>query len=290
MKQKTLLVTSFAIAAGVTFFVVRSFLTPKQVNEPTEQPTQVASDGATGEVSVEDVIERAIAGLKRMETTLDQYTARFERQELDSRGVLGELNVYRMKVQTRFQGEDNESPRRVYLDYLAPESLKGRELIWAEDLHDGKLVVHESGWKKAVVGTLRLDPTGKVAMYGERFPIYELGLVRLTERLIEDGKKDIDNPDATVTVTKNYSFDGMSCDLIQLRHTRPAPDTEGDFSLAEIIIDPNREIAVSFRSFGWPESDNDEPPLLESYSYYELDTEVTLTDLDFDPANPAYRY
>ncbi|TWU58648.1 hypothetical protein Poly51_14270 [Rubripirellula tenax] len=234
------------------------------------------------------VLDKANASLRRMKQELDDYTARFVKQERDTSGNLSEPSEISMRVQTRFGGPDNRSPRRVYLHFNSPAAVAGREVLWGEDLYDGKMAVHEVGM---ILGlkTIWLDPNGMIAMQGQRFPISEIGLVKLVEKLIERGEVDRDDSDVTVTITDGHRFDDRDTQRIEVRRKRPN-GTEDDFSRAEIVIDPEREWILSYRSFGWPVPGETEAPLLESYAYHDLETNVGLTDIDFDTKNPSYRF
>ena len=257
------------------------------LNTANAAPTRV-EDSAENEVTMSDVLDMAIAARRHMAEHLDDYTARFVKQEVDTKGVLGEESELLVKVQTRLRGDTEEAPLRVYLNFQSPESAKGREVIWGEDLYDGKLAVHEVG---LILGlkTIWLDPNGIIAMQGQRYPISEIGMVRLVEKLIERGEQDRDNPDVQVTLTKDHKLDDAMTQLIQVRRSKPSGGKD-DFSLAEIIIDPQRQLILTYRSFGWPEQAGDEPPLLESYTYYDVQTNVGLTKEDFDTKNPNYNY
>ena len=255
------------------------------VDAPTSSTP--ATDGVR-QLSMDQVLEMARAARRQLSQTLDDYTARFVKREADQKGVLGPETEMVIKVQTRLRGDTEEAPLRVYLRFVSPESIKGREVLWAQDLNDGKMAVHEVGLLFSLK-TLWLDPTGIIAMQGQRYPISEIGLVRLVEQLIERGEKDRDNPDITVTLNESHSFDDLQTHLIRVQRSRPSGDKD-DFSLAEIIIDPARQLILSYRSFGWPAGEADPPPVLESYSYYDVQTNVGLTDTDFDTSNPAYNF
>ncbi len=82
-----------------------------------------------------------------------------------------------IKVQTRLRGDTEDAPLRVYLRFLSPEAINGREVLWVEDLNDGKMAVHEVGLLFSLK-TLWLDPNGVIAMQGQRYPITQIGLVR----------------------------------------------------------------------------------------------------------------
>lgn len=253
-----------------------------------EPMAEVASDESlVRESSIEEVLELAETALATMSTTLDDYTARFVKQDLDSGGNLSAFSEIQLKVQTRMRNEADDAPKRVYLRFTKPESVDGREVIWCQDLHDGKMVVHEAG----ILGlmTLRLDPNGMIAMQGQRHPVSEIGMTRLVEQLIERGNEDRGNPDLFVTITRDHMFDDVSSELIQIRRQQ-ANGSENDFSLAEITFDPERMLILKYRSFGWPTEPGQPAPLQESYAYHDLAINVGLAEADFDPANPDYSF
>ncbi|MGB7323687.1 MAG: DUF1571 domain-containing protein [Rubripirellula sp.] len=289
---KKILVGIALIVAGVVVWrftqssTAGSSAAPVNVSVRKDAPE---SDGpAVQAPNIGDVLKMASDALLAMETNLDDYTARFVKQERDSVGVLGEPTEISIRAQTRFGGDENQSPRRIYLRFQSPAAVQGREVIWGEDLYDGKMAVHEVGM---ILGlkTIWLDPTGMIAMQGQRYPISEIGLVKLVEKLIERGEQDRDNPSVEVSINDGHVFDEVDCQLIQVRRHEPS-DSEDDFSVAEIVVDPQRQLILSYRSFGWPEKPGDQPPLLESYAYHDLKTNIGLTKADFDTKNTNYGF
>lgn len=276
-----------AIAVGLVF-VMRSKqgIQAGDGAPPTEVDIQEVDD--LDQMTMADVLQMASDARQHMAEHLNDYTARFVKQERNEDGQLSEVTEFEIKVQTRLRGDTEEAPMRVYLNYLSPPNLKGREVIWADDLHDGKMVVHEVG---LLLGMKRiwLDPNGMIAMQGQRYPISHIGMVRLVEKLMERGEKDRDNPDIQVSLIKDHTIDDVSTELIRVQRRKPSTD-EDDFSLAEIAIDPKRQLILQYRSFGWPEQANDEPPLLESYTYHDVKINVGLTEADFSPDNPEYSF
>ncbi len=238
-------------------------------------------------MTMSDLLELAQQARESMAENLDDYTAHFVKQDRGTNGVLNEQEEMLLKVQTRLRGDSEDAPLRVYMKFLAPESKQGREVIWGEDLNDGKLCVHETG----LLGLkrLNLEPTGLLAMQGQRYPITSAGLVRLVEKLIERGERDRNNPNISITTDPHHQLGDVTAELIQVRCSKPRGG-EDDFSLAEVVIDRERALILMFRSFGWPENEGDDLPLLESYTYHNIQTNVGLTDEDFNPDNPNYDY
>ena len=71
------------------------------------------------------------------------YTCTFARRE-EIRGDLDGYEYIYMKCRNQ--------PFSVYLYWLKPHA--GREVIYAEGKYNGQLIVHETGLKDAVAGTL----------------------------------------------------------------------------------------------------------------------------------------
>ena len=256
-------------------------------NSATTAPTDTGQT-ANVVVTMADVLDKAEAARKYLSENLNDYTARFVKQELDSNGGLGPESEIQMKVQTRCRNENNDAPMRVYLAFQSPQSLKGREVIWGADLFDGTMAVHEVGMLLGLK-TLWLDPNGFLAMQGQQYPVSEIGIMKLIDKLIERGEKDRDNPDISVKIITDHELDGRPTHLIQIKRKKPSNEDD-DFSLAEIILDPERQLILCYRAFGWPDEPDGKPILRESYTYHDVKTNVGLTDADFDPKNPEYNF
>jgi hypothetical protein len=241
--------------------------------------------------SIAEVLAFAEESLDQFRKNIDDYTATLIKQESID-GVVGEANEMFVKIQCKHRHGrlDDSQPMRVYLRFTGPPSVAGREVIWCEDLHEGKMIAHEAGLMGLL--TVRLDPTGLIAMRGQKYPISDIGLTNLLKKLIERGKADLDDPNVTVSITKNIEIDSVKCDLIQVRRSIPSGKVD-DFSLAEICVDLDRGFPIRYTAYGWPSDGKDENaklPLLESYTYLNIKTNVGLTEADFDPANPDYQF
>ena len=282
---------ALSVAFGAGWYVGSRGRASRNVSPADSKPVDTAANLRSADTirpsSIKEVLRLASEALETMSTTCDDYTARFVKQELDSKGSLSEFSEIQLKIQTRLRNETDDAPKRVYLRFTKPLNVDGREVIWAEDMHEGKMVVHEAGLLGLM--TLRLDPNGLLAMQGQRYPISEIGITRLVEKLIERGEVDRDNPEVDVTIESGHVFDDVDADLIRIRRSRPG-QSEDDFSLAEIVFDPTRMLILSYRSFGWAENPDESPPLQESYAYHDLSVNVGLTQADFDPTNPEYNF
>jgi hypothetical protein len=262
--------------------------------EPSTAPVSLPSESqgidtqvATRPSSMDEVLQIAEDTLLHMRQNLNDYTATLTKQETID-GALTVPHELFLKMQCPHRGGkmDESEPTRIYIRFEKPAVVAGREVIWAKDLHDGKLVVHEVGLMGLL--TVRLDPTGMIAMRGQRFPIYEIGMTKLAQKLIERGEVDRNNPDVTVEISSGMTLDSYPCDLIVVRRKQPTASPE-DFSRAEIVIDTERRLPLRYTAYGWGD-DETVAPLIESYTYTNIKTNLGLTEADFDPKNPEYQY
>lgn len=283
----------FILGLLVGGLLARSYLGAGDRPAVPEWMGSAGESGSTVESSMDEVLQIAREALVHIYQNVDDYTATLVQQE-STGGRLGEPQEMSMKVHCRHRGpnRDDSQPFRVYLRFERPSSVAGREVIYAEDKYDGKLVVHEGGLLGLL--TVYLDPTGMVAMRGQRYPIYEIGLTNLIKKLIEKGEEDRTNPNVTVTITRDWELDGQRCDLIVVRRKQPNGQPD-DFSRAEICFDRERHLPLRYAAYGWPpgpleSADMADAPLLESYTYLNVRTNVGLTESDFDHKNPDYQF
>lgn len=231
---------------------------------------------------LDPALQVARLGLQRIKDEVRDYTALLIKQERID-GVLLPEEAMRVKV----RHATNESGKAFYVHHVSPEKLAGQEAIWVEGQNKGKLIAHGTGWQKLV--TVRLAPTGIIAMQNNRYPITELGIETLIQRMLEKGDRDrkIDD-DCQVTISRDLKFDGHDCTLITITHPKKMEPLE--FYQAKIYIDDELQLPVGYEGFLWPDKPGDPGILVERYFYRELKTNVGLTDIDFDHKNPEYEY
>ena len=216
------------------------------------------------------------------------YTATLERTELIGDKLVGPQT---MAVKVRHdsgKNTQNSSPFSVYVRFNSPKSLQGREVIWVEGANDGRMIVHEVGllgFKRHVV-----KPDSLIAMFGSRYPVTDTGVIVLLQKLANIGRKDRSErskDDVDVEIIDGVSSVGVQCKRFRLIHHEKAH--EFDFHIAEVDLDMVRKIPVRYAAFGWP-GESGEPVLIEEYKYSDVEINVGLGDLDFDPDNPAYQF
>lgn len=179
------------------------------------------------------------------------------------------------------------TPFSFYLKLFQPTRIKDREVLFVENNNENKILVRNGGHRLPSL-TLSLDPNSALAMYGNRFPITEFGIHRLTQRMIEIGDREMQYDDCAVKIVDDVQLDDRPCVQIEITHAVKVPHF--DYHQARLYIDKKLQLPVRFESYDWPSDGSDTPVLLEEYSYHRLNLNVGLTDTDFDRNNPEYEF
>ena len=237
---------------------------------------------------LDEALRIARAGLHEVQNNISDYTATLvKREQID--GQLGDHEYMLIKVRNRrMRNNQVVVPFSVYLGFLKPAAIKGREVIYIEQQNNNKLVAHEGGYKGRFLPTVWLNPTGVLAMRGQRYPITDIGIETLVLKLIERGERDRKHPDVQVAFRRNAKINGRSCTVVQVTHPTYRP--EFDFSVGQIFIDDEMNIPVRYVAYDWPKVAGQQGQVIEEYTYLNVKLNVGLQDSDFDHKNPNYKF
>ncbi len=209
-----------------------------------------------------------------------------KRERLD--GQLGPYEHIFVKFRDeRVQDGKVITPFSVYMKFLAPKSIEGREVLYVKGHNDGDVLVRKGGQRTSYID-LWLEPEGRMAMRDNHYPITEFGMKNMVARLIEIAQEDMRYGECQVDITKNVKLDGQSCTAIEVRH--PVRRDYFRFHLARILIDDASQLPVHYSAYSWPENPGEGPQLIEEYTYRKLRINVGLTDQDFSRQNPKYGF
>jgi hypothetical protein len=177
-------------------------------------------------------------------------------------------------------------PFSVYMQFLKPEKKKNQQAIFVEGENNSKLL-GKAGDIKRILGWISLDPEGDMAMEGNRYPITQLGIRRLLQRLIEVGENDSQFGECEVKInSKNVKVSGRECTCIQVVH--PVRRREFIFHKAKIFVDKEHNLPIRYEAYNWPAVEGGPAELDEEYTYLDLKFNEGFADEDFDSKNPAY--
>jgi len=210
---------------------------------------------------------------------MNDYSARVVKRERIN-GKVGDYEHMFVKVR--------HHPFSVYMCFLGPSDLRGQEVIYVNGQNDGKMWAHGTGLKHTMFGTVSIKPNGPLAMVGQRYPITELGVQNLVQRLIEIGTRDMQYGECEVQFFENAKIENRTCTCIQVMH--PVPRRNFLFHQARIFVDNELNLPIRYAAYDWPKKPGGSPELIEEYTYLDMKVNNGFTDADFDIRNPNYNF
>jgi hypothetical protein len=287
---------SLAISAG-SLAISRAGADETDLREPIHRVAKAESVGVPADGHPLDpalkMANDALINIRK----INDYTATMIKRER-IKGELGNFEFMFAKIRNRkVNGDKVEVPLSVYLHFLKPDDIKGREVLWVEGQNNNKLRAHEGGaLGSRLLPSVWLDPDGALAMRGNLHPIYDIGIENLVLKLIEKGKtvRALGPQNCEVSFTKGAKIRASkdvvrTCTVLNVRHPQQLPNYE--FHLAQIFIDDELQVPIRYAAYHWPTDPSDTTgPVLEEYTYLNLKLDVGLTDADFDPGNREYNF
>src|SRR5438874_2632934 len=140
---------------------------------------------------LDPALDMASDALAHIRKDIVDYTCRITKQER-IRGELQQEEYMEAKIRNRKVDEAGKllAPLSVYMKFIGPRDIAGRECIWVEGQNNNKMRAHEGGVKGRFLPSVWLDPDGPIAMNGQLHPIYDIGIENLVIKLIERGQKE----------------------------------------------------------------------------------------------------
>jgi hypothetical protein len=235
------------------------------------------------------VLAMARDGYDRIRHEIQDYSCLLVKRER-VQGRLGDYQYMYVKVRhaRHNAGGDPEVPFGVYLKFLGPPELKGREVLYVEGENEGRLVARRGGLRFAYI-TTELDPHSELAMRDNRYPIMEIGIENLVRRFVEVAEEGVLLQGCSIQLYQGAKVDDRRCSCIEV--TQPdRGESRAEFFRARVYIDEELQIPIHYEAFDWPETATGEPRLLEQYTYRNLQLNIGLQDEDFSRHNPAYGF
>lgn len=264
----------------------------QQSRDQLQEPVfRVANNGDAEAAShpIDPAVEIANRALGIIRNDITDYTCTLVKRER-IKGTLRDHEYMFAKVRNGKSAEGGVTTKfGVYLYFLKPDAVKGREVLYIEGDNNGKMIAKEGGLKGRVIPAMWLKPDSALAMADNLHPITEIGLENLVVKLIERAEREKKaGGECEVQFMKDAKINGRVCTLLQVKH--PVKRPQFDFFLAQIFIDDELQIPIRYAAYGWPEKEGEQPGVLEEYTYLNLKLNVGLADGDFDHNNPNYKF
>ncbi len=206
---------------------------------------------------------------------VDNYTAEFVKKEL----------IGRQLIESRMELKLRHDPFAVYLKFIDPN--EGRQVLYVPGRNDNNLLVKETGLA-GLVGAISLDPSGSMAMEDNRHPITQIGIKFMLDAVMEDWLAQTAVENVTVNYYPNARVSGVACKAIEV--TFPTNHNLVEFHKRRLYIEAEHNLPIRVENFGFPTQSGGRAPLVEDYLYANLQTNVGLTDSDFDRNNRSYGF
>lgn len=232
------------------------------------------------------VVQFAERELRRIDARLNDYTCTLvKRERINGRVAAPTCAAVKLRHQQVRDGEV-VVPFSVYMRFSAPSREKGREAVYVQGQHRGKVIGH-NGLRAAHV-TLAVPPRSELAMRGHHYPITEMGMRNLIERLLEVAREELEYDETEVEYFAKAKMNDRTCTVIQVTH--PLPRDHFRYHIARVFIDDELRLPIRYASYDWPKEVGGKPRLIEEYTYLDIEINVGLTDRDFDYRNPDYKF
>jgi len=261
----------------------------------------------------------AVAALEIMEKAAAEthdYTMRLVKRELRGTELSPEETIV-IKWQR---------PQRIYLHEIAGPR-EGQEVIYAPGWNKDRIRVHKGSFPDF---KLNLDPYGTLAMAHSHHPVPEVSLVRLVDLVLANVRRARARNVGTLAFTGHESVFGRPTVKLEATTppTGKTPTLEKGQTLWDIAKATGQSMYVILhanRERGWRQADHPEHgdavivpdfysgrlvlwideelqlpiqvdlydhegKIYEHYEHHDLEVNVGLTDADFDPKNPKYKF
>ena len=221
--------------------------------------------------AVDDSLAALVLGAAPAYARVDRYTAQFLRQE----EVDGALRP-REEVLVKFQ-----RPGRLYMRWLAGPA-RGRQLLLVRGRDGDRALVYEPGVLSGRF-TFVMEPDHRRALRESRYPITDVGLGPLIDRVVQNVQR-AQREGVLTLVDHGYTTDRQAR-RVEMRIEGADPRGQRfDAHRADLTIDVATGLIVGVTIFDW----NDR--MVGDYAYRQLRLDAPLTATDFDPQNPDYRF
>lgn len=216
--------------------------------------------------------------------TVPDYFATFIRQERVGRQLLDRES---MELKVR------HAPFSVYMKWHEGSDV-GREVLFIEGKNDGRLLVSPGN----VLPTVKLEPSGDLAMRESRHPVTEAGVLKLVDKILGYCERDLKLDEGVqCQFLAEQKFDSRLCHVIRTDYGCAEVDSE--YRCSVMFLDKETLIPLCIKNYGWPDrcgapSSSGEQltdaTLVEFYAFTGLRYHARLSEGEFDHANATYRF
>lgn len=179
-------------------------------------------------------------------------------------------------------------PFSVYLKYITPDDIVGREVIYVEGQYNGRMIVTKGGYRPAFARiTKAIKTDSQMAQAESNHSLKELGIASMMKQLLDVAHSTDQFPACKIEFFENASIDNRSCTVIQITHEPKSKVFP--FYKGQVFIDNQYQVPVRFVCYNWPDAYGN-VSIREEFTYTDIIPNISVTDADFDYRNPRYSF
>ncbi len=222
-------------------------------------------------IRVLDFAEEQHALIKR--DVRDYECVIVKRERID--GIMQAHQFMQAKVRTA----SKDAPFAVYIRFLKPRDVAGREVQYIAGENDGKMLVRR---RRGGI-TLRFDLDNPLVMEQSTIPITDLNFEKMlfdcVARLQADIKADPEGKNSKVEIFREATINKRKVTALKIIH---AEKTDGlEFNQAIIYVDNQWKIPTRLEIYDWPEQPDGKPILIGEFTFLELKINPNFPDSTF---------
>jgi len=198
------------------------------------------------------------------------YTAVFHKQQRVAGKLLPEETIF-----LKFR-----KPSSLYMKWIKAPN-KGSEVLYVAGWNDSRIRAHSGGILRFIIRDL--DPRDPGLMKGNLRPVTSTGIGYLLEAVAINMRKAIKISELTFSKRGEEAVYGMATQVLEVVLPK---DKAKDYDGHRFVINQGIENKILIRIRIHDRDDH----LIENYGYENLDLNAPLSDRDFDPKNPDYRF
>jgi hypothetical protein len=217
------------------------------------------------------VPETLLSGMAVEYARVERYTARFVRQEM----IDGTLRP-REEALLKFQ-----RPGLLYLRWVAGPPA-GREILFVPGRHDNRMLVREPGLLTSLA-TIVMAPDSPRVLEESRHPVTDIGVGRLVELILDNARRAATAGELLVRdlgAVTEPDGPGRRIEVVLPRR----PERGYYCHRLDLIVAAGTGLPVRATVYDWDDR------MVADYTYLDFMANPPLTALDFDAANPEYKF
>ncbi len=247
--------------------VTRNFLLIAMILNLLHPVFVIGQDNGKAAARIESAIQTLSKAIENVQQ-IDEYSGMLVYREHSQDGVLLEPNFWKLKVRS--------NSTQIYCRNLKP--WRGTEVLFQKGKHDDKILVNCGEVYGCCIRLTRMDPTNAKSLCNLRYSFPEKNIYGLSKHYLAYMKKIKNRMAGKVRILNNCKINKRSCSKLEIRLNA---NTKLQFSKLEIYIDQEYQIPVRFVGYGWQKSDTQKPPLIEEYTFVNLNISPAFTDHEF---------